>query len=117
MAVTTDAVTSANIALREATAALGVKRDISTIAPHLNASACEALTADVGSTLDAVLRLLRTAGLEPVPTSAASHNLQALIQQVTTAAAMAHRTAGHDPGGAGVFSARTGGRTMGAPDD
>jgi hypothetical protein len=117
MAVHADAVTSANIALREATAALAVKRDISGIAPHLNASACEALTADVGGTLDAVLRLLRTAGLEPVPTSAASHNLQALIQQVTTAATMAHRTAGHDPADTGSISAGPGPRTTGAPDD
>lgn len=101
MTASTAALTSANIALREATAALKIKRKVSRIAPHLDEPACKLVTADVGNALDAMSRLLRTAGLEPVPASAASHNLQAVIQCINEAASMARRTARSDDDGSG----------------
>jgi hypothetical protein len=87
-------VTNVHTALREATAALANGRRRDGAQAHLSPPACELLARDLADTVDAVVRLLRTAGIEAVPTSSISHDLQAIVQELVACATLAHRVAG-----------------------
>jgi hypothetical protein len=85
-------------ALREATVAL---RTASGRRTDRERSSDEVeLIADLATNLEALAALVRTTGLEPVPTTPMSHNLQAVLQGITATAGMARRLAtsdGHQP--------------------
>jgi hypothetical protein len=51
------------------------------------------LIAELAINLEALAPLVRSTGLEPIPTTPASHNLQAVVQGVTATAVMARRIA------------------------
>jgi hypothetical protein len=74
-------------ALREATAAL---RHATGRRPVRGSGLDEAeLIADLATNLEALAALVRTTGLESIPTTAASHDLLAVVQGVTATASMA----------------------------
>jgi hypothetical protein len=74
-------------ALREATAAL---KHATERRPTRNSGVDKSeLIADLAKNLEALAALVRATGLEPVPTTAASHNLLAVVQGVTATASMA----------------------------
>jgi hypothetical protein len=86
-------------ALREATAALRNATHRRTVQDSGIDKA--ELVADLARNLEALAALVRTTGLEPIPTTPASHNLHAVVQGVSATAAMARRLAastdGHHP--------------------
>lgn len=87
-------VTSAHVALREATAALLHGKNACRHADDLDRSGVELLAADVAAALEAMAGLVRSVGVEPVPTSAASHDMHALLQSLVSAASLGRRAAG-----------------------
>jgi hypothetical protein len=78
-----------HVALREATQALTVARISRRQLPVLSVSEAQLLCADVAAMLDAAAKLLRSAGLEVLPTSAVAHRLQALVQHLTAGVSIA----------------------------
>ena len=88
------AVTSAHVALREATAALLHGKNACRRTGSLDADGVELLAADVAAALEAIAGLVRSTGVEPVPTSAASHDMHALLHSLHSAAGLSRRAAG-----------------------
>jgi len=77
-------------ALREATAAL--RHATERRSPGHGGGGDESeLIADLAKNLEALAALVRATGLESIPTTAASHNLLAVVQGVTSTASMARR--------------------------
>jgi hypothetical protein len=93
--VTQYAENTAGHALREAAAALCVGCRSCRTRSGTEAD-CRVLAADVAEALDAMVALLRAAGLGSMPTSAASHGLFAVLQGVSASAVTARRAAGPD---------------------
>lgn len=113
------AVTSAHIALREATSALLHGRDASRHASDLDESGIELLASDVAAALEAMAALVRSTGVEPVPTSAASHDMHALLHSLSSTAALSRRAAGgrHARNGVSTMSMTSAEPRTTAPDD
>jgi hypothetical protein len=78
------ATNNVHIALREATQALTVAWISRRRFPVLSVNEAHLLCGDVAALLDAAAKLLRTAGLEVLPTSVVAHRLQALVQHSTS---------------------------------
>lgn len=89
------AVTSAHVALREATAALLHGRNACRHTDDLDADGVELLAADVAAALEAIAGLIRCTGVEPVTTSAASHDMHALLHSLHSTAGLSRRAAGN----------------------
>jgi hypothetical protein len=89
-------IAAARTALREAARALTVATSSRSAAPGIADSVARGLAADLAHTLEAVATVMREVSHEPVPTSAASHNLQALVHHVRDGAAMARHISGTD---------------------
>jgi len=84
-----DDVENAICALREATAALRQATERRSLG-HSGGDKSE-LVVDLAKNLEALAALVRATGLEAIPTTAASHNLLAVVQGVTSTASMARR--------------------------
>lgn len=90
----TAALLTATTALREASAALRIGEQAEGTQGRTADAEKPDLAAAVADLLDATIALLRTVDLDPVPTSRAGHDLHAVAQHVSAAAAVAHRAAG-----------------------
>ena len=95
------AVTSAHVALREATAALLHGRNACRHTGDLDGDGVELLAVDVAAALEAIAGLIRATGVEPVPTSAASHDMHAVLHSLHSTAALSRRAAGDRQAGDG----------------
>jgi len=103
-------------ALRVATAALKRATDRRTVRDSgIDKSE---LVADLAENLEALVVLVHTTGLEPIPTTPASHNLQAVVQGISATAAMARRLAASNDGHRPALHLATGRRVdLTVPDD
>jgi hypothetical protein len=113
----TNAATSAHTALREAAAALSHGRNATRAGAPLGEPGYKLLGAEVAAALDCLAGLLRSVGLEPVPTSSVSHEYHSLLQQVVYSASLARRVAGPDQDSGAPGMARTDWALNAAPDD
>jgi hypothetical protein len=95
------AANNVHIALREATQALTVAMVSRRRLPVLSVSDAHLLCADVAALLDAAAKLLRSAGLEVLPTSVVAHRLQALVQHLAAGVSIADREPRVDGDGVG----------------
>ena len=87
--------TNAHAAFREAARALDIARTAGLHEPGLSDSGCRLLAGDVAVALEAMAKLVRSSGLEAVPTSPGAHSLHALVQHLSVGVSMARHTAGH----------------------
>jgi hypothetical protein len=82
-------VENAICALREATAALRHATERRSVGQ--SGGDKSEMVVDLARNLEALAALVRATGLESIPTTAASHNLLAVVQGVTSTASMARR--------------------------
>jgi hypothetical protein len=107
-----DPVASARTALREAAAALRHGTNARGPADAVDPDAYRRLAVDVARTVDALAALLNATGAEVVPTSAASEDFQAVVEQVVRTATAARHVAGLDDEHSPAFRG-----SHAAPDD
>lgn len=88
------AVTSAHVALREATSALLHGRNACRHTDDLDEDGVELLAADVAAALEALGELVRGTGAGAGPTSTASRDMHALLHSLDSAAGLSRRVAG-----------------------
>lgn len=94
--------TVVHAALRESTAALMAGQQADDASNTLSGPECITLAADLADNLDALVQLLDTSGIEPIP----GHLMRALVRQLSDSAAIAHRASGAE-GTSGVTSPTT----------
>ncbi|GAA4857083.1 hypothetical protein GCM10023201_59600 [Actinomycetospora corticicola] len=91
-----DTQTTAVTALREAGEALRIGGRTGGIAGRLPEDGLPLLAGEVGQVLDALVDLLRQAGLDPVPTDPREHGMHAVTQHLVAGADAARAVARPD---------------------